>query len=41
MHTHIRIWLTALALWAGSVTVAVADFQAGVDAYESGEALSH
>ena len=32
MHKHLGIWLTALALWAGSVTVALADFQAGMDA---------
>jgi hypothetical protein len=37
MHKHFRILLTALALWAGPVTVALADYQAGLDAYESGD----
>jgi len=37
MRKHFRIWLIALALWAGSVMVVLADFQAGVEAYESGD----
>lgn len=37
MRKHIGIWLIALALWAGSVTVSLADFQAGMGAYKSGD----
>jgi hypothetical protein len=37
MKKFIGIWLVASVLWLGMVTVALADFQVGWEAYNSGD----